>query len=320
MSSEIFAEWLCRLGHKIVITASSFWVEIGPRIFQAFPYHHVILPSQEELDVLLTRHSAVGLRYSAPWNAPYGVASYHVTFTDHEYPLMSLHKKARHDVSRGVASARIEPISFDRLAMEGWALRVETLQRQGRTGAETPEEWQRLCLSAKGLHGFEAWGAIVNGQLAASLIAFTSADCCSILYQQSRTQYLPLGINNALTFVFTNEALKQPAQPYIFYGLHSLDAPPSVDQFKFRMGYHARPVKQRIEFHPSLRPLFNCATHAAVRAGLWLQPGNTALSKAEGMLRFYLQGRLPLSKQTLPLPLAQGESYNGNPYGVYGYQ
>jgi hypothetical protein len=318
MSSEIFAEWLCRLGHKIVITASSFWVEIGPRIFQSFPYHHVILPSQEELDILLTRHSAVGLRYSAPWNAPYGVASYHVTYTDHQYPLTGLHKKARHDVSRGIAAARIEPISFDCLASEGWMLRVESLQRQGRTGAETQEEWQRLCQSARGLRGFEAWGAIVKGQLAASLIAFKSDDCCSILYQQSRTEYLPLGINNALTFVFTNEVLRQPGQPYIFYGLHSLDAPPSVDQFKFRMGFRARPVKQRIEFHPSLRPLFNCATHAAVRAGLWLQPGNTALSKAEGMLRFYLQGRLPLSKQTLPPPLTQSESYSGKPSSAFG--
>ena len=207
MSSDIFAEWLCRLGHKIVITNSSFWVEIGPRIFQAFPYHQVIMPSQDELDILLTRHSAIGLRYSAPWNAPYGVASYHVTFTDRQYPLEVLHKKARHDVRRGIAAARIEPISFDRLASEG-GLRAETLERQGRMGAESREEWQRLCQSAKGLHGFEAWAAIVNGHLAASLIAFTSDDCCSILYQQSRTEYLPLGINNALTFVFTDEILK----------------------------------------------------------------------------------------------------------------
>jgi hypothetical protein len=309
MSSEIFAEWLCRLGHKIVITDSSFWVEIGPRIFQAFPYHQVIMPSQDELDILLTRHSAVGLRYSAPWNAPYGVASYHVTFTDHQYPLGFLHKKARHDVRRGIAASEIAPISFDRLASDGWVLRAETFRRQGRTGAETYEEWQRICQSAKGLHGFEAWGANVNGHLAASLIAFTSGDCCSILYQQSRTEYLPLGINNALTFVFTNEILKRPGQSYIFYGLHSLDAPPSVDQFKFRMGYTARPVKQRVVFHPSVRPLVNCATHAILRVGLLIQPGNTTLSKAEGMLRFYLQGRLPLSRQTLPPPLVGNESY-----------
>jgi hypothetical protein len=284
-------------------------MENGLRVFQAFPYHRVISPSHEELDILFTHHSAVGLRYSTPWNAPHGIASYHVIYTQHQFPLTSLHKKARYDVRKGMEAARIEPISFDRLESEGWSLRAETLVRQGRPGVETGAEWQTLCRSAQGLQGFEAWGAIVKGRLAASLIAFTGEGCCSILYQQSRTEYLPLGINNALTYVFTNETLKHPGPPYVFYGLHSLDAPPSVDQFKFRMGYRARPVKQSVIFHPSVRPLINCVTHALVRAGLRLRPGNYILSKAEGMLRFHLQGRLPLSQQTLPPALVRGESF-----------
>ena len=54
--------------------------------------------------------------------------------------------------------------------------------------------------------------------------------------------------------------------------------------------------------------MFNSASHALLRVGLRLRPGNPTLSKAEGMLRFYLHGRLPLSRQSLPQPLqAQGE-------------
>lgn len=309
MSSEVFAEWLRRMGRRVVRTDSSFWMENGLRVFQAFPYHRVIVPSHDELDFLFTRHSAVGLRYSTPWNTPHGVASYHVIYTQNEFPLLSLHKKARHDVRRGMEAARIEPISFDRLGSEGWFLRADTLQRQGRSGVEARLEWQKLCQSARDLQGFEAWGALVKGRLAASLIAFTDEGCCSILYQQSRTEYLPLGINNALTFVFTNDALQRPGPPYVFYGLHSLDAPPSVDQFKFRMGYSARPVKQNVIFHPTLRPWVNGITHAAVQVGLRLRPGNYVLSKAEGMLRFYLQGRLPISQQTLPPPLSRNEAF-----------
>jgi hypothetical protein len=92
----------------------------------------------------------------------------------------------------------------------------------------------------------------------------------------------------------------------ILYGLHSLDAPPSVDEFKFRMGYTAKAVRQRVVFHPWLRPAFNPLSHAAVR-GLrkWL-PGSPLLAKAEGMLRFYLQGRLPLELQQAPPPLQDG--------------
>jgi len=165
-----------------------------------------------------------------------------------------------------------------------------------------------MCHAAEGLAGFETWAAIVNGQLAASLIAFTCEDCCSILYQQSRTEYLPLGVNNALAFVFTNEILKRPGHPCIFYGLHSLDAPPSVDEFKFRMGYRAMPVRQRVVFHPWLCPVFNPASHAALLGLLGLRPHSPALPKIEGILRFYLEGKKPLEQQVWPPALKQNKA------------
>jgi hypothetical protein len=177
------------------------------------------------------------------------------------------------------------------------------LQRQGRQSAESEEWWHKLCHSTDGLPGFEAWAVILDGRLAATLIAFTYEDCCNILYQQSLTEYLPLSVNNALAFVFTNKILKRPGNLWLFYGLHSLDAPPSVDEFKFHMRYTAKPVRQRVVFNSWLRPLFNSTSHAVLRASLHLRPGNQVLSKAEGMLRFYLQGRLPLSQQKWPPPL-----------------
>jgi len=303
MNAEAFANWFRHQGYHVIRTPSSYWYRIGPRIYQAFPYHWIIMPSEEEIKNLLMDNRAIAVRYSTPVDANAGVISYHVTYEKRDYSLVTLPKKARHDVRRGMDAASIEPISFARLGGEGWLLRADTLQRQGRVGAETLEGWQNLCQSAHGLQGFETWAAIVNSQLAASLIAFTSGDCCSILYQQSRTEFLPLGVNNALTFIFTNEILKRPGNHWLFYGLHSLDAPPSVDEFKFRMGYTAKPVRQRVVLNPYLRPLFNSASHAVLRAGLRLRPGNPTMAKAEGMLRFYLQGRLPISMQILPEPL-----------------
>lgn len=300
MDSKIFAEWLHRQGRRVLQTESSYWVEVSPRIFQSFPYHHIISPSSLELNNLLKKHAAIGLRYSTDWDAPIGIASYHVIFTRREYSIMSLPKKARYDVQCGMAAASIEPISFSRLGSEGWLLRTDTLKRQSRVGTETLRWWQNLCKSAEGLSGFEAWAAIVNGQLAASLIAFTCDDCCSILYQQSRTEYLKLGVNNALTFVFTSEILRRPEQQWIFYGLHSLDAPPSVDEFKFRMGYAAKQVRQRVFFHPAIDPVINAASYNMMQQiSRWL-PHNPTITKAEGMFRFYLEGQRPLSQQTWP--------------------
>lgn len=305
MNPEIFAEWFRRQGRRVVKTDSSYWVEAGSRVFQAFPYHWIISPSQNELDDLFHQQGAIALRYSTLFNASVGAPSYHVVFTEREYPISGLPKKTRPDVRRAMERASVVRTSFERLADEGWQLRADTLQRQGRDGAESPEWWKRMCLSARDLPGFEAWAALEDGHLAATLIAFTYEDCCNALYQQSRTEYLPLGVNNALTFWFTQETLKRPGNPWIFYGLHSLDAPASVDEFKFHMRYRAKAVKQRVVFNPLVRPLVNQVSYAILRLGHEALPRNTILAKGEGMFRFHLQGKLRMHHQVIPEQLRE---------------
>jgi hypothetical protein len=305
MKPDVLAEWLRRQGQKVLRTQSSYWVEVSSHIYQAFPYHWVISPSDAELHSLFFGHRAIGLRYSTPLEASEGSASYHVVFSEPEYLLSCLPQKARYDVKKGAKNAQIEQISFARLADEGWELRTATLERQGRQKAETRSKWQALCLSAADLPGFETWAAITDGKLSATLIAFTCDDCCNIVYQQSRTEYLKIGVNNALTFSFTNEILRRETVKWLFYGLHSLDAPPSVDQFKFRMGYRAKPVRQRVVFHPWVAPLFSSRTHRLVRYAGTKWPDNVMLAKAEGMIRFYLEGRRPLDQQKWPECLLQ---------------
>jgi hypothetical protein len=267
---------------------------------------------------LLDEQRAIGLRYLTDLQAPEGAISYHVVYDNNTYLLGDLPKKARYDVRRGMKSACVEPISFSRLASEGWQLRLETLERQGRLDAETRQWWEKLCISAEGLPGFESWATIVDGKLAAALLAFTCDHCCSILYQQSRSQHLPLSVNNALTFVFTNEILKRSPNNRLFYGLHSLDAPSSVDEFKFRMGYTAKPIRQRVVFHKWLAPFMNNRMHRVVG---WLKnklPRKPTIAKAEGLLRFYLQGQLPLERQQIPKALA-AETLLSKPLAMADY-
>jgi hypothetical protein len=84
---------------------------------------------------------------------------------------------------------------------------------------------------------------------------------------------------------------------WIFYGLHSLDAPASVDAFKFRMGFSAKPVRQRVAFRTSMAPLLNPISHAVLRAAHNLIPSSDFLAKTEGLTRFYLHGKLPGNEQ-----------------------
>lgn len=147
----------------------------------------------------------------------------------------------------------MEPIPLSQLASEGWKLRCDSLERQGRVGAETEEWWQCLCTSAEDLPGFEAWGAIHDGALVAPFLAFTCDHHCILPYAQSASAHLKHRTNNAIFFSVTQAAFKRSSISEVFFGL---DAPDSVDLFKFHMGFAAKPVRQRVVFHPLLTPFF----------------------------------------------------------------
>jgi hypothetical protein len=299
VKAEIFAEWLRRQGHIVIRTESSYWYNAGPRTFQAFPYHWMIQPTREELHRLVMGEGIMALRYSAPLAASEGMISYHVTLRG-PYNIEILRHQARGGIRRGLKSSQIEQISFNRLAEEGWILQQNTLERQGRTNSMGQDEWQRICLAAEGLPGFEAWGAIVKGDLAASLLTSRIENICYVPYALSHRKFLRDHVNNALFYSVCCNMLSRDGVSEIFFNLQSLDAPESVDDFKFRMGFAANPVRQCVVLHPLLKPLAMGITHKLISKILRRYPSNHYLAKTEGMIRFHLGGKLPIGKQEWP--------------------
>ena len=304
MNAEYFAEWLRLQGHHVYQTKSSCWYDAGPRVLQAFPYHWLIQPDKRELRALILRNNILALRYSTPLGANEGIISYHVVLEDSDYTIEKLRTQARNGVRRGLEKCQVERISFQRLAEEGWRLQQDTLDRQNRLNSMNRSEWVTLCLSADKLPGFEAWGALVGGVLAASILTCRIDDKGYIPYAQSHREYLGLHVNNALFYTYSRDILSRPGVTGIFFSLHSLDAPESVNEFKFRMGFSAKPVRQRVVMHPILSPLINPTTYNIINSRTKKNPDNPFLAKAEGMLRFSLQGKLPLSAQEWPKCLA----------------
>ncbi len=242
----------------------------------------------------------MALRYSTPVAAPTGCISYHAIYDKPTYTLESLERRSRQNVRTGLKNCSIEPISFERCAKDGWLLEMDTLDRQGRQKKKREETWHQQCMAAADLPGFEVWGALVDGRLAASLLTFQMEDCCEMIFQQCHRDYLNARVNNALTFVVTQTMISRPSIQSIFYALHSLDAPCSVDEFKFRMGYTAKPLRQRVVFNPMLEPFTGNFLHAVTARLLRRYPSNPILAKAEGMLRFHLQGKCQLNEQDWP--------------------
>ena len=280
----------------MVRSESSYWHGQPLRSFQAFPYHHIIDPQEEELQRLLRDHKALALRYSTAFDAPLGYPSYHVVLEKRKYGIEILGKWARKNVRRGLRESAVRPISFQLLASDGWRLHQETLDRQKRDELRDRKDWERLCLAAGDLPGFEAWGALVQGRLAASVITFQLQGCCYMLYQQSKLDCLTAHASNALSYTVTRTMIQRPEVSSIFYGLHSLDAPSSVDEFKFRMGYSRKLVRQRVCLHHACVPLFNPLTHILLKTARFVRPRNRVFAKAEGMIRFYLGGKRSLKQ------------------------
>ncbi len=300
MNPEIFAEWLRRQGHRIYKTESSYWFNQGPRALQAFPYHWISSPSQAEINDLLQSSRSITLRYSTPVASPEGKISYQVVFDEDDFSLPLFARKVRHTIDVGLAHCECQPIPLSMMIEQGWLCRMETLRRQGRTGAETKAWWKNMCSTTEGLPGFEMWGAVRNNELLSSILVFNDGETANIIFQQSLTDHLRFGVNNVLAYSYVNHTLQNKKAAKIFYGLHSLDAPPSVDVFKFRMRFKANPIRQRVAFHPNLSWLVNDLSYRGIHAIRSKITGRNTIAKAEGMLRFYLEGRKPLEAQNWP--------------------
>jgi hypothetical protein len=303
MNTVVFSTWLTRQGFQVIQSKSSSWYNAGPHVLQAFPYHWLIRPDEDEIKDLLVSQGNLALRYSTALDSEPGMVSYHVILNQ-PYTLDMLRSQARNGVKRGLENCRIEQISFERLASEGWVLQQDTLIRQNRAKSMKKEEWERICLAAADLAEFEAWASVVDGNLAACLLIARVDDVFCVPFAICHHQYLNLHVNNALFFTVSCDLLSRPGVREIFYSLHSLDAPESVNEFKFRMGFEARPVRQRVALHPLIKPVANHFTFSLLSTLLKGNPDQPFLSKMEGILRFYRDGLVPLNSQIWPESIA----------------
>jgi len=305
MNAETFAEWLRRQGHRVYRTASSYWYVAGPRVLQAFPYHWIITPDEKEIRDLLVKKGVVAVRYSAPLSFSGGKASYHVVLHK-PYQLEMLKSQTRNGIKRGLEHFSVERISFKQLATNGWVLQQDTLERQDRLKGMTQAEWETLCYSAEDLPGFESWAAISDGELAGAVIICRIDDMFNVPYAMSRSRFLRKHVNNAVFYATSCNMLKREGVKGIFFTVQSLDAPANVDEFKFRMGFQPIAVRQCVDFHPLLNPVANKRVLSWTQRLLQRAPSNPMLAKAEGMLRFHVEGRQALLKQPWPECLERG--------------
>jgi hypothetical protein len=118
----------------------------------------------------------------------------------------------------------------------------------------------------------------------------------NVPFAMSQSRFLRKHVNNAVFYATSCNMLEREGVKGIFYTVQSLDAPENVDEFKFRMGFQPQPVRQCVDFHPLLNPVANKRVLSWTQSLLQRAPSNPILAKAEGMLRFHVEGNAESSR------------------------
>ncbi len=287
MSADAYAKFLRALGHRIVQTPSAQWYNANRFFFLSAPSHREYAPSDVEVRQVLRQ--CLGARYAAPLSAS-GKLSYQIVCDNRDYGLAGLSANLRSKVRRGLRRCEVGPISFSDLAVEGRQAHTDTLARQGRDGGMGEDRWDRFWRAADAAPGFEGWAARVDGRVAAFLVSVSFEDGVEFMLARSCSDDLGAYPNNALIYSVTEEMLVRRQVEKITFGLESLEPVGPLDQFKFGMGFEARPLRQRVVFHPLLAAFLRTPMSRVMVRRWTAHRDDTFWRKAAGLLRFAEEG------------------------------
>ncbi len=287
MSSDDYAGFLERMGHRVLRSRSTTWFNVSAGVYMNFPFHRPAEPEYSEISKVLG-FGGIAVRYTC---APeVGRPSYKLVCLDKNYSLDSLPQKGRNRTRRGLETCSVRRLAFEELESTGaLRLNVETLMRQGRkVPANHDIYWRRYYDEASRTSAMQAWGSFVENELAAYLIACQIEDCMNILILRSHTNYLKANPNNALFYVFTQDSLRRTDIHEVSTGLESPQSDTSeLERFKSRMGFEKVPIGQRIEFNSLFRLLLKSGASSVLQRTLNKVSTKESVGKLAGILRWY---------------------------------
>lgn len=291
MDSQSYADFLRALGHHVVPVGDFSWYDANRFFYLSAPPHRTYAPTAEQLRAALRSFPCLGVRFAAPLEGE-GKLSYQIACSERDYSLEKLSGNTRSKVRRGLKRCEVGPVPFSTIASAGRQAHADTVARQGRDGVLAGERWQRFFAACEKTEGIEGWGAWHGETLAAFLVTVTFDDAVEFLLARSCNDTLGAYPNNALIFSVTEEMLVRRRVREITFGLESLEPVAALDQFKFSMGFEAKPLRQRIVFRPGVARLLRQAPVRSLVQRWTAQPGERAVfwRKAAGVLRFAEEG------------------------------
>jgi len=287
MSVVGYAQSLSAIGYTVRRENGVHWFNAHPHICMSFPFDREIVLDAIEWEPVLGKDG---------WTARFlcdlkvGRPSYRIIADQSDYGLHCLSGKARNQTRRGLEQCEVRAVSFEELLTHGLTLNRETMVRQNRKiGSGFDAYWKKYYANAALAEGAEAWGAFVDGKLAAYLIAFRMEDVSHILIVRSSFNFLRCYPNNALMYGYLAYALNMGGLREVSIGLESIqEGMDTLDHFKTGMGFRKQPIGQRIVLRPFLQKTLG-GTSGMKIARFVLRDGwgSERVSKLVGLLRWY---------------------------------
>jgi hypothetical protein len=256
-SNELrFLSDFCRArGARFFVVAGLFWMSRGLRLFSPWPASQPISLSQQDLRNVW-KQGVLFLHYTISNGNPF-FPGYDLIVDDKSYGFENItSSKRRHNIRWALKHCRVERITFESLVKSGGSLIADTHRRQGRDFNEAVlEMWKNYFRLAESNPLFEAWGAFVSDQLAASHVCITVGDGVYIEMTFSSTDLLKFHPVDALCFVSTQQAIGREGVTHVSYGRRPITGEAEgLVNFKESMGFRKVLVKERVEVNPILKP------------------------------------------------------------------
>ena len=251
MDIHHYPDFLERIGYHVIKSKIRYWYNSAPRFYEYISPFALINPSGDEIRNLFDRYRMAAIKYCADQAQP-GKPSFLYVVENKFYDLRDIQSRMRTTIHKGLKNCQVNRIDFEYLHDHGMRLNSDTLVRQKRFNStfSNPKRWKAFYEAGSKVDGAICWGAFVKEVLAACMVAFITDGYSILLHNMSRTELLPLRINNALTYIATQKMLMLTEVQCVTHGREAIRNLPSLDDFKVKMGYKKRPLNQVVQFHP----------------------------------------------------------------------
>ena len=239
------------LGHRTFERFDRLWINVGRFSLATGPCALNVEATREEMNDLLKESGALAATFATP--LPTGIESVAYTVEDPTYDLSSVKRQFRQHLKRGAPHCEIRPLSWKELRDGGLEINRDTARQRNQPNATCANAkcWAEFCDAVKNHEQIEAIGCLVDGTLAAFIVAWVRENRADGLMMHHTRKFAKQSPSHAIMHGFARTLISRPKIDFVCVGRDMIPQQASLSRFKRRAGYDLTPIQVVVVIHPS---------------------------------------------------------------------